>query len=343
MRRLFQALAKRGHSAPVDELERSNKKGPDFICIGMQKAATRTLYDLLSFEEGFWMPLVKEFHHFDKGYIPRRHQEQYRYLQALESGGKPHRRQNARRAKYNKRPLDSIDLEFLNASKAYLAGGMTDALYLDLFSMCPKGHWVGDITPGYSNLDLEAAKGAHALLPNAKIVFIVRDPVARAWSNINMAITKRLQIDKANFDEAAAKRISDYIHNENFVDTYVNKDLRRGFPTRIYQIWIEACGAENVLVYSFEDVTRRPKGSILALRRFLTGEATETMPKIEEDDEGGARKAPNRKANAPRVEMTDVYREKLVEMFREELVVAQAVFGDKAAGWAEKYGISTSG
>ncbi|MEM1352540.1 MAG: sulfotransferase [Pseudomonadota bacterium] len=342
MRRLAELFGKSTKNTPAVHHDRSNKKGPDFICIGMQKAATRTLHDILSLEDGFWMPLVKEFHHFDNGDIPRRHKNQHHHLEALEKGGQVLARLNERRAKFDKRPLDVLDLEFLNASKTYLDGGMTDALYLDLFSMCPEGDWVGDVTPGYSSLDVETAKHTKAIVPDAKIVLILRDPVARAWSHINMTVRKLLQVDKAKFDAAEAQKISDYIREEKYVDWYVQKAVRKAFPTQIYDVWTSAYGVENVLVYSFEDITRRPNGSVLALRAFLKGEATDIMPTIEDDMAEKAVEAPNRKANAPRVEMTDEYRDKLIEMFRPELSVAQSVFGAKAAGWAEKYGISVS-
>ena len=39
--------------------------GPDFICVGAQKAGTRWLYDQLAFHPEFWMPPVKELHFFD--------------------------------------------------------------------------------------------------------------------------------------------------------------------------------------------------------------------------------------------------------------------------------------
>ena len=40
----------------------SNQTGPEFLCIGMQKAATRWLYDQLRSHIDVWMPPIKEFH-----------------------------------------------------------------------------------------------------------------------------------------------------------------------------------------------------------------------------------------------------------------------------------------
>jgi hypothetical protein len=40
--------------------------GPDFLCIGLQKAGTRWLYDQLSHAKGVWLPPIKEIGYFDK-------------------------------------------------------------------------------------------------------------------------------------------------------------------------------------------------------------------------------------------------------------------------------------
>jgi hypothetical protein len=41
---------------------------PDFICIGVQKAGTTTLHDLLSLHPDFFLPEQKELHFFDRNY-----------------------------------------------------------------------------------------------------------------------------------------------------------------------------------------------------------------------------------------------------------------------------------
>src|SRR4051812_18116714 len=40
--------------------------GPDFICIGAQKAGTGWLYEQLRAHPDFWMPPLKELHYFDR-------------------------------------------------------------------------------------------------------------------------------------------------------------------------------------------------------------------------------------------------------------------------------------
>src|SRR3954463_14128656 len=40
--------------------------GPDFLCVGAQKAGTGWLYEQLRNHPDFWMPPVKELHYFDR-------------------------------------------------------------------------------------------------------------------------------------------------------------------------------------------------------------------------------------------------------------------------------------
>src|SRR3954451_6343376 len=40
--------------------------GPDFICIGAQKAGTGWLYEQLRAHPDFWVPPIKELHYFDR-------------------------------------------------------------------------------------------------------------------------------------------------------------------------------------------------------------------------------------------------------------------------------------
>src|SRR2546423_15293863 len=40
--------------------------GPDFLCIGAQRAGTGWLYEQLRNHPDFWMPPMKELHYFDR-------------------------------------------------------------------------------------------------------------------------------------------------------------------------------------------------------------------------------------------------------------------------------------
>ena len=65
-------LPDRGRTAP-------RRSGPDFICIGMQKAGTRWLYQQLRGHPEFWMPPIKELNFFNGNLEKTRKSATYRY------------------------------------------------------------------------------------------------------------------------------------------------------------------------------------------------------------------------------------------------------------------------
>src|ERR1700751_2421716 len=124
--------------------QRKVHPGPDFICIGAQKAGTGWLYEQLRHHPDFWMPPLKELHYFDRllssdntGWhrtLPLARNEQQRIEIARE------------------RAVNDRDRDFLRRFEQL---SDEQALDLDRYSNLfePKGELLaGDITPGYSTL-----------------------------------------------------------------------------------------------------------------------------------------------------------------------------------------------
>lgn len=310
-------------------------KKPDFICIGMQKAGTRTLFDLLSFHESYWMPILKEFHHFDRGIEDRqiRSSNILRFNRAFKSEEK-HQKVNARRRSKGLRPLDDKDRRFLELYETYLHSGTPDKLYLELIDFCPKDRLTGDITPAYSTLNTSQIKHVQSVIPWAKIILLVRDPVARAWSHINMklrhTICKDMGINKRN-DQLSALMLERFSKDKNIAQFFkLETTLRRSFPSVTFKNWRDVYGEDSIKVIIFDEFIRHPDAIIDEITIFL----------------GGARRPPtdssdvNRKASLPKIPITREYRKILVEMFTDEIRECRALFGDKIDPWLEKYSIS---
>lgn len=67
-----------------------------------------------------------------------------------------------------------------------------DAWYASIFEKGrARGKTVGEYTPSYSVVDRKLVAHAHKLMPEAKIIFSMRNPVERAWSQANMTIVRR--------------------------------------------------------------------------------------------------------------------------------------------------------
>ena len=117
----------------------------DFFCVGVAKAGTTTLHDLLSLQDKISLPNRKETNYFSFGILGR-----------PEFTG----------------PLDhsSVNEPTITTFEEYV----NDFHY-------KKGSLIGEICPSYS-LD-GAAENIYKHNPEAKIIILLREPVSRAYSN----------------------------------------------------------------------------------------------------------------------------------------------------------------
>ena len=121
---------------------------PDFLCIGMQKAGTGFLYALCVNSDAFWVPPIKELHHFDET-LPRegrgvgsgnteRLNSRFKIANRYgRTSGLKRKLINVRRTQNGKRPLDPPDFEFWSCYQDYIAAHRSDEAYVSLFQPCP--------------------------------------------------------------------------------------------------------------------------------------------------------------------------------------------------------------
>ena len=144
-------------------------RGPDFLVIGAQRAGTTWLHRVLQQHPNLWLPPVKELHYFDKLDTKRT------ILDAKE------------RRRVGFRGLITIDPWFFR----YWLMRRSDAWYEALFRQAQrKGRLTGEITPAYATLDEDVLRRIRRTNNDIKLVFIMRDPVERAWSAVNNAVKK---------------------------------------------------------------------------------------------------------------------------------------------------------
>src|ERR1700676_1924214 len=185
--------------------------GPDFLCVGAQKAGTGWLYEQLREHPDFWMPPLKELHYFDR--LGR--------ARLLLVGKKRDRLETARRG-----ARDERDLRFLDAMQILSTRSQIELpAYAALFGS--KGSLLsGDITPGYSILPDEGIERIASYFPSLKVIFIARDPVERAWSQLSMWVRNRL-INRSDLNEPDA-----VIRNLQRPEV-----MARSYPSKIVADW----------------------------------------------------------------------------------------------------------
>lgn len=161
--------------------------GPHFIVIGAQRSGTTWLHRVLSQHPDLWLTPVKELHYFDKRDI---------WIGALSSAER-------HRARFLKtwRMLRSPGW-----FARYWLMPRGDRWYANLFQAAVRqGKVAGEITPAYAVLTDDEWMHISRQFPDLKLIFVMRDPVARSWSALRNAIRKGKTSGEAEVQELIAR------------------------------------------------------------------------------------------------------------------------------------------
>jgi hypothetical protein len=219
----------------------------------------------------------------------------------------------------HQRARDERDLQFLEAVARLCAQpGLDLQNYGRLFEQ--KGALIsGDITPGYSTLDDELIKQIVTYFGGLKVIFLARDPVERAWSQLSMYVRRGLISPFEVNDTDEIRR--------NLLRPEV---VARSHPSEIVARWRRHVRPELFRVYFFDD----RKGNAADVRRsiiiFLGGDP--------EQASGQLAAGHNTKAGKKKLELTDSVRSHLAQFFERELKACAAELGGAAREWPARYG-----
>lgn len=289
----------RGASEPrIQDPRIAARMLPDFLCIGAQKAGTTWLHGNLIQHPDLWLPPAKELHYFDRA-------ERYPSPLSRKFYDDRWRQELARRARERWRERS---LSGLRRDLDYLFGRRDHAWYARVFEP-GRGKLCGEVTPAYSKLDAEHVARIAALLPEARILFLMRDPIDRAWSSARMSSDRR-GLDLG--DEARWK---------GHLDTQRGK---RGDYLRTLRQWRAHYPPERFFVGFFEDVEQRPAELLLRVLDFLGARADPALlpPTL------GERFNPSTVVPLP-----PAAERHLAELYLEDLEALADEFGAPASDW----------
>jgi hypothetical protein len=204
---------------------------PNFMVIGAAKSGTTSLYNYLAQHPDIFMSAIKEPNFF-----------------ALE-GGRPNL----------KGPLDEARIFNLAHRKTVTA--RTD--YEALFAGAGGAKAVGEASPRYLYSPLAAAAIADACGP-IRVIAILREPVARAWSHFEMNRRRGLEPIgdfEAALDAEAGRMAEGFEWDWHY--------LAVGRYAGQLERYIDRFGAANVLVLLYEDLAREPAATLARCFAFL--------------------------------------------------------------------------
>ena len=224
---------------------------PDFVGIGAQKAGTTWLARNLQAHPGIFMPR-KEVHYFNRK-IKDRSNAVTRFFGKREND-EQWRRQVRRTAGQLARKPSLGDIRW---SFNYYMRSYSDNWYGSVFE--PKGGKVaGEITPAYSALDRDRVAHIHGLMPDAKLVFFMRNPIERAWSQTVMSFDKA---EKGSAESAAEKELFERIDR--------NSTFKLSNYLRTFENWGSFYPEERFFVGFLEDTNFLPRDLLRDLYGFL--------------------------------------------------------------------------
>lgn len=173
----------------------------------------------------------------------------------------------------------------------------------------------GEITPGYSILPIHRIRLIHSLRPDLKLIFLMRNPIERAWSQARM-----------NLVTLTDRRFED-VPDEAFFDHFTqDRTIKRGDYLQILNNWLSVFPDEQLYIDFFERLSSDPQGLLKNVFDFLgvtTDVDWDSFPYNEVIFSG------------PQKEMPPRFRSFLRELYAEDLERLHERFGENVRPWLE--------
>jgi hypothetical protein len=191
----------------------------------------------------------------------------------------------------------------------------------------------GEITPGYCTLPVERIRFIRSILPNAKLIFLLRDPVHRAWSEANM-----------NLAAKKGRRRED-VTKQEFMKYFASDRCRqRSDYLTILDNWLSVFPRERLFLGVYEDIESSPRALFNAILTHLgvsadvdmsTFPLTNFIVPIYERDGGVHRGRPSEAHIPTNTFLPDEFRDFLTQMYADQIRALQSRYGVPVDRWSQ--------
>lgn len=225
----------------------------NFIGIGAQKAGTTWLFYQLKQLPDFSFPVLKELHYFSRS-------PEYPCSNFLAEPLLANRLLND---EWAQKALDKIRSKEKNSRKAkwytkWFFSDYNDEWYLSLFDLPTP--FKGEISPSYALLEPKDIEKMYQVAPGAKIIFMLRNPVDRAWSQYRF-----YTLFKKNFDFSKVK-MEDIIR---FIDSDT-QELRSDY-LRTLDNYLQVYPKEQIMLCFYDALADQPLSLMEEIVGFIGG------------------------------------------------------------------------
>jgi hypothetical protein len=277
-----------------------------FVCVGAQKASTTWLFAALDQHPDIFTTPVKEIHYFDHArgigshLGKRKRRARFRkYLQRLAFDWRrfgEHRSQWAWYRDYMRSPID-------------------DDWYERLFRHRGGARLGGEATPEYALIGQDGFRHIKRLAPDAKALFVMRNPLDQAWSQFRHFENKK-DARRAGTGKDNAVRFWESEYSA----------LMRDYPRTIDDL-LAVFGAERVKFLFHEEIHADRRAAMQSLCTFLDVKFRA----------GHFRDLDRTRNASPRAPMPDELREHLIERHREIATGVRDRIGDIPQSWRDDF------
>lgn len=288
---------------------------PDFLYIGSPRTGSTWLYKNLEKHNGVWMPPIKEIHYFNEKELDVGTSLFHRAFDDSCWLNRRWRRLLKEFLRQKTRNPTTITRQSSQWHYRYFFSDRSPDWYSTLFDQ--RGTRVsGDMTAGYSILSRSTINEIHDLMPNTKLISILRNPIDRSWSHA----LKRIRDRGQTLEEADEKDLWKYLRSD---------DCRRlGLYTQHLDNWKHYFPSSRLFVGFFEDIIEYPRELIEDIFDFLG-----LPPSQIRSDKNVFRKF-NASMNNGRI--PEKYLLFLAELFHDELHELQKRYGGRASTWHDQ-------
>jgi hypothetical protein len=199
---------------------------PTFLIPGVSRAGTTTLHDFLSEHPDIFMPADKELRFFD-------------------------------RAENYQRGLDFYESQFSGAQNEAAVGEASPPYWYQGISFDPDREFVFDT-------DDDPPTRIHEAYPDLKIVFTLRNPVTRAYSQYWKNVRQGRERVYPFSDAIRAEIDGDRDHRETPMCWY----YKNQYSVHL-QRWVELFGRDQILPLVFENWIQEPEAALNRICEFL--------------------------------------------------------------------------
>ncbi|MDD5275318.1 MAG: sulfotransferase [Methylovulum sp.] len=223
---------------------------PNFLVIGAQKSGTTWMDRNLRIHPDIWLPPEKEMHYFD---LPKNIPFVF-FMCAPERGDRYWVFNRLKRA-YR---MASANPSAINWYSRYYFLPRTDHWYQSLFSP-DNSQIAGEITPDYAVMNEKKIAHVHALAPTIKIIYLMRNPIERMWSQAAM-----------HFSERSGYQGIHTIDEETIIG-FLCKPTRLAHARyfKNLQRWKKYYSPEQIFTGFFEDIADVPEQLLKSIFEFL--------------------------------------------------------------------------